>query len=382
MITVYLKPTNFCNVGCSHCYLPEEVRANKYKMSMEKIKEISIFLKEMLSKTHHDLVHICWHGGEPMILPANYFDEANKIINEIIPNNIQSIQTSLIPFKEEFIPIVKKYFASEIGTSLDFSSRTIKGSQEDYLNLWMKKVDLARKNDLIVIPGITPSKLEIKNARKIMDYCLNNDFYVFNIERYNEYGMKHSLYPSNKEHSLFLIDLFNYIFEKAKNNEPVPFIRVIAAAINGVLNEMPGDRWGGSCQSDFLVIEPDGSINNCPDKASFEKPFSNINDGYDNLVKSPERKKWIRIQVAGHRINDCQTCENNTWCKSGCPINENKGHNNNNEEECSGYKMFLDHIRIFVQDENNKKIVLQYLDKNLLPEHYKKYLNHTNDLPV
>ena len=35
MLTVYLKPTNYCNVGCDFCYLPEDVRANKARMSPE-----------------------------------------------------------------------------------------------------------------------------------------------------------------------------------------------------------------------------------------------------------------------------------------------------------------------------------------------------------
>lgn len=35
MLTVYLKPTNYCNVGCDFCYLPEDVRANKARMSAD-----------------------------------------------------------------------------------------------------------------------------------------------------------------------------------------------------------------------------------------------------------------------------------------------------------------------------------------------------------
>lgn len=56
MITVYLKPTNFCNVGCAHCYLPESVRANKDKMSDETLHKVMQFLKEMKEKGKHEQI--------------------------------------------------------------------------------------------------------------------------------------------------------------------------------------------------------------------------------------------------------------------------------------------------------------------------------------
>ena len=82
MITVYLKPTNFCNVGCAHCYLPETVRANKEKMNDETLHKVMQFLKEMKEKGKHDQIFFLWHGGEPLILSPDYFWNAGKIIDQ------------------------------------------------------------------------------------------------------------------------------------------------------------------------------------------------------------------------------------------------------------------------------------------------------------
>ena len=40
MITAYVKPTNFCNVGCTHCYLPEAVRAHQGRMTPAVLEEL------------------------------------------------------------------------------------------------------------------------------------------------------------------------------------------------------------------------------------------------------------------------------------------------------------------------------------------------------
>jgi len=82
MISVYLKPTNFCNVDCAHCYLPEAVRANKERMSPEMLHSVMSFLKDMQIKGKHNNMFLIWHGGEPLTLPISYFDMAGKIIYE------------------------------------------------------------------------------------------------------------------------------------------------------------------------------------------------------------------------------------------------------------------------------------------------------------
>ncbi len=371
MISVYLKPTNFCNVDCEHCYLPASVRANKDRMSPEMIHKVMAFLKEMKNKGKHNQIFLIWHGGEPLILPISYFEMAGKIINEYFPKEelIEAIQTSLIPYRKEHAKIVKERFRGEIGTSIDFSSRLIKGSVEEYQKLWMLKVDMARSEDILVMPGMVPNKKDCYNASKIYQWFVDKDFWIWNIDRYTNIGGILPEMSTNREHAQFLIDLFDCSIEAIHKKGETPFVKVLAAGIGGVLYDNPGDRWGGTCQSDFVVVNPDGSLNNCPDKDSFEESYGNINTGYNSFEASPLRKKWIRIQQAGHRINDCYTCENASWCKSGCPITGNACNVNNVIDECSGYKSFINHIRNFIsKDKDNKLILVDYINHKFIPK--------------
>jgi radical SAM protein with 4Fe4S-binding SPASM domain len=381
MITVYLKPTNFCNVGCTHCYLPETVRTNKEKMSDETLHKVMQFLKEMKETGKHNQIFFLWHGGEPLVLSPSYFWNAGKIINQYFKAEeiIEAVQTSLIPFKKDFVNLVKTRWRSEIGSSIDFNSRLIKGSNEEYQKLWMSKVDLARENDIFIIPGITPNKKDCYNANQIFHWLVERDFFYWSLDRYSNFNGNLPDFSTNAEHSKFLIDLFDLCVKYYEKHGYTPYIKPIGAAINGIIFDIPGDRWGGTCQSDFIVINPDGKLNNCPDKDSFEQSYGNLFQGFNSFQSSPIRKKWIRIQQVGHRINECFECENSNWCKSGCPITKNACEINGIKDECSGFKTFITHIRKFIEkSQENKNWALQYTKFSLM----KNSVNLTNNFLV
>jgi radical SAM protein with 4Fe4S-binding SPASM domain len=299
-------------------------------------------------------------------LQPEYFYEAGEIFDEFLPGHDEGIQTSLMPYSKKYESVIRDRFRGGIGTSVDFDARKIKGSSQAYQDKWMEKVDLARSHNHVLGLLITPAKGDLGLVKERMNWLIDRNFDYFNFERYNSFGQKLSDKPTNKEHSEFLIDVIDVLLEKIKTTGIVPMIPVINAVIGGIEHSMPGDRWGGSCQHDFIVIEPDGSLNNCPDKSSFEPAYSNINDGLSAFQNSPMRKKWIRIQQAGHRINECETCENNTWCKSGCPITPNADPHGD-ETECSGYKTFINHVRGLLSDAETKKLLFGYKSGKYTP---------------
>ncbi len=349
VITAYLKPTNYCNVGCSHCYLTEETRADKGKMTPQTLEATARMLEAMRRSMRKSRVHVIWHGGEPLTLPAEYFGQAGAILDREIPGHTESLQSSLIPLRPDHLPWIRERLGAQVGSSMDFSARTIKGSAESYQDLWMRKVEMCRADGIQVIPGITPAKPEMGRAEEIMGWMEERGFSRFNIERYNSYKFIAPNLPNNREHSDFLWDLFLSAMRRMDDRGDAPRVRVLAAAIGGVLRGQPGDRWGGSCQSDFVVIEPDGSLNNCPDKASREAPYSNASEGFEGFAKSEGRRKWIRLQTIEHREDHCRSCENNAWCKSGCPLTRNKP--NLEGGECSGYRSMISRVREFLSTE-------------------------------
>ena len=335
-------------------------------MSFEKIREVAQFLAQA-SKTWRDPhVNIIWHGGEPLTLQPDYFLKAGAIFDEFLPGHTEGIQTSLMPYSAKYREVIETRFMGGIGTSVDFEARKIKGSSDSYQQRWLKKVRLARSHGFSLGLLITPAKSDLGRVKERMDWLVQHQFDYFNFERFNSFGQTLTEKPSNLEHSLFLIDVMDYLIHLIKTTGTAPMIPVITAGIGGVTRGQPGDRWGGSCQHDFLVIEPDGSLNNCPDKSSFEAPYSNTASGLEAFQNSPMRKKWIRLQQVGHRISDCASCENNTWCKSGCPITPNADPHGD-ETECSGYKTFINHLRGLMEHPSTRDLLIHYQSGGFTP---------------
>jgi radical SAM protein with 4Fe4S-binding SPASM domain len=361
MITAYVKPTNGCNVGCTHCYLPEAVRANKSRMTDDVLLDTAQFLKDMMVRGRHQGAHVLWHGGEPLTISPDWFYRAGAMLDVELPGHSESMQTSLIPLRREHLPLFKDRLNSFVGSSVDFSQRQIKGSVEAYHALWMDKVDMARNAGIKVVAGVVPTRNELGREEAIVDWFVSRDFDAFNIDRYNAYGTYFPDRPSNLEHSYFLMGLFDALMEQMGIKGRAPLVGAIRSAITGVLHGVGGDRWGGSCQSDFIVVEPDGSLNNCPDKAPFEETFGNVSGGFNEFAKSRFRRKWIRVQNLDHKQSHCFGCENQSFCQSGCPITPNGAPEG--EDECSGYRTMLTHVRRYASSSEGRATLDAYLDQ-------------------
>lgn len=361
MITAYVKPTNRCNVGCTHCYLPESVRADKNRMTDETLLATAHFLGDMQARGRHDGAHVLWHGGEPLVLRADWYFEAGELLDRVLPGHTESMQTSLIPLRQDHLSLIKDRFNSFVGSSMDFSQRQINGSVEAYHRLWMKKVDMARAEGITVVAGVVPTRRELGREAEMVRWFVDRDFDAFNVDRYNAYGTYFDDRPSNLQHSYFLMGLFDALMAEMETSGSSPMNGAIRASLTGVIYGIGGDRWGGSCMNDFIVVEPDGSLNNCPDKSSFEDSFGNVNVGYDDFAKSRFRRKWVRHQNLTHKEDHCHGCENQHFCQSGCPITPNGAAHG--EDECSGYRTFLHHVRTWISRPGNRDTAVAYLNQ-------------------
>tara|TARA_R110002124_G_scaffold128157_15_gene288687 strand:+ start:11225 stop:12274 length:1050 start_codon:yes stop_codon:yes gene_type:complete len=330
-------------------------------MSEDTLDATLLLIKDLAMREGHSRISVLYHGGEPLSLSAEtLFWYSDRVREGLAQFEIQeNMQTSLIPLRESHIKFLAERCGSFVGSSIDFTGRTIQDSSDTYIDLWLKKVALAKSHGIEVGPIMVPSKNECTNPEGVYSWFKNNGFDFFNIERYNGYGDGADR-PDNKLHSSFLMALFDLAMEDMREGRDFVANNAVAASIAGVLHNMPGERWGGKCQRDFLVINPDGSLNTCPDRIEYEAgQWPKAQDGIDAFQSSPTRRGWIKVQMIEHVENHCKTCEFKSFCKSGCPITDHQVHTGSGE--CAGYKSHLNHVLAYVSTPEGRQQASAYL---------------------
>ena len=356
---IYLKPTNFCNVGCEHCFLTVETRKEKDTMQQKTLEQFAITFSEMKKFYSQETLDIIWHGGEPLLMPTEWYEDASLFLDKYFGVYSQSMQTSLIPLKKEFLPFVKKRLGGVLGTSFDFNSRKINGSWKEYERLYLNKLNMAREENIEIGIIMTVSKMELGHQKEIVKWFENNDFKSFRCERYTQYLHPVPNYVTNKDVSDWNIGLFDHLLERISTGKSPIVEDIITAGINVAYRGRRGDRWGTTCSSDFFVVEPNGDIYNCPNKAGNEKPMGNVAMGWEGLLTSPERLRMIQEHTFEKAGMGCQSCTYFETCRGGCPILPTG--ESTDLTDCVGSRHFLDHIRMVADTQEGQALIETYL---------------------
>jgi uncharacterized protein len=112
-----LQPTPFCNIDCTYCYLPD--RASKRQMSAELLD--LVFARVFASGLVERPFTVVWHAGEPLVLPAAYYEQALALLarhNSAGVEVHQSFQTNGTLIDEQWCAFIKAH-PVRVGVSID-----------------------------------------------------------------------------------------------------------------------------------------------------------------------------------------------------------------------------------------------------------------------
>lgn len=371
MVGVYLKPTNFCSVGCEHCYLDKALKADKTVMSRETLRQTARFIREYSdSFVWKEPVQIIFHGGEPLMMSGSWLEGACEVLEEELPDCHFAIQTSLMPLKEEHISFLKKRVPYAIGSSLDWTFRTIKGSALAYRDAYMRRVELLRKHGLQTAVTLVAAKEDLPHAKEIVRWFFEHGLTTVQFERFIDVSLSSPHLPSNREHSVFLTEVFREVMRLFEEEGEFMNVRIFRDVLSGVLEGRPCGTYGGSCQSHLITVEPDGKVRLCPNRASYDPPCGSVQEGFEAFKNSRERLHWILRQHLQNESEMCFKCPYASWCKGACPIAPAKV-SDAEDEDCGGHKVFIDFVSDFARKK--PKTAAEYLQACLtgrrLPQH-------------
>lgn len=346
---VYLKASNFCNVGCSHCYLPESIRANKTHISPETLQHTLESAKVLADRGGSD-VEILWHGGEALSVAREWYEEAFVLIDNILGPHKESMQTSLIPYTSRWADLVKRRFGGFLGISVDFFTRQINGSSQQYLDLLASKIDLARADGIEVGATMTLSQKDLGRELEITEWYLKHEFLSFQLERYNDVRDLEYV-PTRREHAQALLAYFTIAMALFKSGVTIG-IEPLNRALDGILNHKSGGRWGTTCSKDFMVVSPNGNTHFCPTIAETTPAVSNVSFGPQKVLEA-HRALSAKVSPA---TSACFSCRHFTWCGGGCPIEMQS-----DTSDCTGFGTLLEALERFIETPENRRLAEDWL---------------------
>jgi uncharacterized protein len=121
-LQLVVKVSKYCNLRCTYCYEFNELN-NKARMSLENIGYMLRNLRSALDVGLISGIEFIWHGGEPFLIPIDYYRQIGALQRAIFPDpeTYQNlVQTNLTVLTVRHIEFLKeRSFFHHIGISFD-----------------------------------------------------------------------------------------------------------------------------------------------------------------------------------------------------------------------------------------------------------------------
>ena len=319
-INVLIQPTDKCNLDCPYCYKGDKANNMMTENLMFKILEESIHYN---TKRNNPTLFI-WHGGEPSIMPTEFYRQAFDYTSSIRQEQkiSHTIQSNGFKLREDFLNLCAQNNIS-ISISLDGPSnyhdnvrftKDRKGSHESIL----KNIEKAKSKgiELGILMSITNDNL--KYIKEMFTYCKENGFsFGINPITSDLFSKHEGLEVSIDKYLQACIEVFDLWFNQKDNliraNPGFGITQLILSQ-----NRISDCFLSENCQMTFISIDPNGNIYPCNRFDNNEDyKFGNINENnLEEIMTSPIRHRLLRRN--GNNITKCLNCEIRKFCNGGC----------------------------------------------------------------
>jgi uncharacterized protein len=323
---VYFNPTEKCNLNCSYCYIPAEMRRNGKNMSERKLLEALKILKEYFDKTVSGDVkpQIVFHGAEPLLNKSAVFAGIDAY-REDFRFGVQTNATMLDDRAVEFLTGRNV----SIGLSLDAHSKSIADrTRKTWGGGGVYESVVSAMKRLRGYPGwsviCTITKENIRNLTKLVEFLHENETptCLLNIVRCTlppSRGVKPGDIPAAK-HFISALERSYELYEETGRILPVAnFANILLAIIAPTARRLMCDIspcGGGRC---FFALATDGGLYPCSEFIGIPS-FKGGNLFSSNIDKVLESKPFKLVTGRkAENIQPCNRCAIRHFCGSPCP---------------------------------------------------------------
>lgn len=253
---IVIQSTSFCNLDCAYCYLPNRHLKNRFALESIPLLVEKLAAAELLNPD----ITVCWHAGEPLVLPADYYREAKRLFDAHAPAGVQfrhSFQTNAVLLSDAHAEFMAECEAL-VGVSID--------GPEDLHDSRRKTRDgrgtFARTMagfERLVRHGVTPSSIAVLGRDSLPQADRIYDFFRglgvrnagFNIEEIEGINRESSL--SGDAIGAEVRNFFRRLHDRAAADPQPLRIRELASGLEATMSGLAGME-GGSTENNPLSI--------------------------------------------------------------------------------------------------------------------------------
>jgi len=353
MATMILKATETCNSRCSYCDVVGK-KSPRTSMSHEMLEIVFRRIGEFLAANPGDKMEIIWHGGEPLLLGADYFREAKRLQDlrcaGVADRISHTMQSNLIAFDDSFVEPLRALGVRSIGTSFDAEPGVRGGGRasdtEAYNRKFLKGVVSLERH------GFSWGMIYVVTRRSLAR-PLDVFHQLTNLQLAGSISLNPVLLYGGQDRSLAvtpaeLVEFLGAIFptwwrQRARFPPFEPFRSYAENIVAGRTRFACVDS--GACSFQHVNVAPDGAASQCGRASDWNLlPYGNVADRpLAEILRDPQRQELHR-RYPVLREGECAGCRFWGLCHGGCPLDSWSAHGtfDHKSEWCEAKRGFIE----------------------------------------
>ena len=310
-ITWVIKFSKLCNFRCSYCYEFPWLH-DRSRIPTEKLP---VLFRQIRAISHHfgSRPQICWHGGEPLLLPKKYLGAVASVCKETFAQDLSevthTIQTNLSVLTDWHIEFLRKQFQI-VGVSFDpFGDSRIYASGYNTNRKVLENADHLRRSGVRIGCISVLTQENVKHIDETFSF-FNDAGTNFRILPYYraasiEQTSRHGLTICQTVNAL--TRLFDLWLAHGKGILIEPLDQYLNNAMCYAM-ETVVQGYDKKKRERVLVVNTDGSIYAVADTYDTQYCYGNIfSDSIDDILSAAGRTKAI-IEADARIQRNCEAC--------------------------------------------------------------------------
>jgi uncharacterized protein len=323
---VYFNPTERCNLNCSYCYIPEDMRRDGGQMSEEELIQALGILKEYFGRTLPEgrLPQVVFHGSEPMLARDAVFAGIDRYKDDFS----FGIQTNGTLLDDESIHFLTSRGIG-IGLSLDGHDKTVADlTRKNWAGEGFFRKIVATLEKLNGYPNYnvicTVTTQNMESLTDVVNFLHKFEVPVgmLNPVRCTRQGAR-DIKPMDSDLSTHYLRALDRTFELYRQTGRKLVIANFANVLIGIVAPLARKLMcdispcgGGRC---FFAVGARGDIFPCSEFVGVHE-FNGGNLFHDDIANILETQAFKSI--TGRKVEDitpCSACAVRHFCGSPCP---------------------------------------------------------------